>query len=145
MNIETIIKKVDDTLVKCGSESIINNINIKHDGNYIKLSMKGQIGLYLYIIRHYGGFITCTGLNTTDHHGKIYDFHRDMVGHKKLFPEYTYNQQVIYDITQSVQSFFQWFQPDDECEYDILDWELYNELQDKKQMMFDCPDEEFEF
>lgn len=144
IKIEDIINKIDETYVKCGSESMKDNVIIHRDGNYIKLSIRGPIGLFMYIIEHDGGYISCTGMNNTDRHGKIYDFHRSC-GKEKL-DNRTYNQQVIYDITQSVeQLMFFGFIPDDECDEGTIDWELYNELQDKKQMMFEIPDVEFEF
>lgn len=144
MTIEEIINKIDETLVKCGSESVKDRVNVIHDGNYIKLSMRGSIGLYMYIIRNYGGYITCTGLNTTDRHGKIYDYHRN-IGERTL-GDRTYRQQIIYDITESVLQFMYFgFQPDDECDDGEIDWELFNELQDKNQMMYELPDPNVEF
>lgn len=144
MTIEEIINKIDETLVKCGSESNKDQIKVTHDGNYIKLTMKGPIGLYLYIIRNYGGFITCTGMNTTDKHGKIYDYHQ-RVGETKI-RDRSYCQQVIQDITDSVFQFMYFgFQPEDECDDGVIDWELFNELQEKNQMMFEIPDPNVEF
>lgn len=144
MTIEEIINKIDETMVKCGSESVKDQVNVIHDGNYIKLSMKGTIGLYMYIIQNYGGYITCTGLNTTDRHGKIYDYHRD-IG-EEIVGVRTYRQQIIYDITESVFSFMYFgFQPDDECDDGVIDWEQFSEIQDKEQMMYELPDPEVEF
>lgn len=144
MTIEEIINKIDETLVKCGSESVKDRVHVTHDGNYIKLSMKGTIGLYMYIIENYGGFITCTGLNTTDRHGKIYDYHRN-IG-ERMLNDRTYRQQIICDITESVLQFMYFgFQPDDECDVGDIDWELFNELQDKNQMMYEIPDPNVEF
>lgn len=144
MTIEEIINKIDETMVKCGSESIKDRVNVIHDGNYIKLSMKGTIGLYMYIIQNYGGYITCTGLNTTDRHGKIYDYHRN-IG-EEIVGVRTYRQQIIYDITESVFSFMYFgFQPDDECDDGVTDWEQFSEIQNKEQMMYELPDPEVEF
>ena len=44
IKIEDIINKIDETYVKCGSESMKDKVIIHRDGNYIKLSIKGPIG-----------------------------------------------------------------------------------------------------